>query len=54
MPLTVKISKKRSAEPGEPNKSLLFAKLARPIDSRGIRIRIIKIKNRLITVPKNG
>jgi len=52
MPLTVKISKKRSAEPGEPNKSLLFAKLARPIDSRGIRIRIIKIKNRLITVPK--
>ena len=34
------------------NKSLLFAKLDRPIESRGIRTKIIKIKNRLITFPR--
>jgi len=29
-----------------------MAKLERPIDSRGIRTRIIAIKNRLIKVPR--
>ena len=52
IPKTVIISKKRCAEPGEPNKSLLFAKLERPIDSRGIRIRIITIKNKLVHIPR--
>ena len=50
--MTVKVSKERWAEVGEPSKSLLLAKLERPTESRGIRKRIMKIKNRLTRVPK--
>ena len=51
MYLADKISKKRCADPGEPNKSLVFAKLESPTLSWGIRIRITKIRNRLINIP---
>jgi hypothetical protein len=50
--MTVKVSAERWAEVGEPSKSLLLAKLERPTESRGIRKRIMKIKNRLTRVPK--
>ena len=48
---TVKISKKRWAEPGEPNKLLLLAKLERPTFSLGIRTKISRIKNKFIKIP---
>ena len=51
MQLTVIISKIRWAEPGEPNKLLLFAKLESPTLSWGIRTRINKMRNRLVKIP---
>ena len=44
--MAVKLFKNRSAELGEPNKSLLFAKLASP-PFCGARRKMIKIKNPL-------
>jgi hypothetical protein len=48
----VAIFKKRSAELGEPNTLLLFAKLASPTFSLGIRKIIIAIKKILTIDPK--
>jgi hypothetical protein len=51
IPQTVTISKKRWAEPGEPSKLLLFAKLESPTLSYRIRTRISKIRTRLVKIP---
>jgi hypothetical protein len=51
MPKAVKIFNERSAELGEPSKSLFVAKLANPTFSFGIRKKIITIKKILIINP---
>jgi subtilase family serine protease len=43
--------KKRCAEPGEPNKLLLFAKLSSPPLSCGSRKKTIRIKNIFMKIP---
>lgn len=53
MPKAVKIFNDRWAELGEPSKSLLVAKLAKPTFSCGILKKIIMIKKILIINP-NG
>ena len=52
MPKAVKIFKERCAELGDPNKSVLVAKLANPIFSCGIRKKMIAIKKILTINPK--
>ena len=47
----VRRSKKYWAEPGEPSKLLVFAKLERPTSWGGTRIPISVIKNKLIKIP---
>ena len=49
--MTVIIFNDLSAEPGEPNKLLLLAKLAKPELSWGVRKKIIIIKTKLIKNP---
>ena len=53
IPKAVKIFKDLSAELGEPNRSLLVAKLANPTLSCGTRRKIIPIKKTLIRNANN-
>ena len=49
--MIVKIFRDLSAEPGEPNRLLLLAKLANPELSLGVRKKIIIINKKLIKNP---
>jgi hypothetical protein len=52
MPKAVKIFNERCAELGDPNRSVLVAKLAKPTFSCGIRKKIIVIK-KILTINPN-